>query len=225
MIAYIILFNVICILAHKLLAPYGVQKAVMSEESLKERELTVKGDRGKSDEVAITVLPQVVLWAVMQGAAPCVQMCANSSVCYVLCALCSVCYISNDHSGHPSVFIAPGCHCLHAEAPVMIAHRRSLFSSFLLWVACMHCTVRSYALHAVCCVLYAVCCMLRAFMVMPALCADAVVIHTGCTVGFNSADCASKGDQCAHILMAQLKKHVETVMIYKDAELAAPGFV
>lgn len=59
MIAYIIVFNVICVLAHKLLAPYGVQASVMSEESLKERELTVKGDQAKSGQVEIEMLPQV----------------------------------------------------------------------------------------------------------------------------------------------------------------------
>ncbi len=59
MIAYIILFNVICVLAHMLLAPYGVQAAVMSEESLKERELTVKGDQAKSGQLEIEMLPQV----------------------------------------------------------------------------------------------------------------------------------------------------------------------
>jgi len=59
MIAYIVLFNVICVLAHKLLAPYGVQTAVMSEESLKERELTVKGDQAKSGQLEIDMLPQV----------------------------------------------------------------------------------------------------------------------------------------------------------------------
>lgn len=59
MIAYIILFNIICVLAHMLLAPYGVQAAVMSEESLKERELTVKGDQAKSGQLEIQMLPQV----------------------------------------------------------------------------------------------------------------------------------------------------------------------
>ena len=59
MIAYIILFNIICVLAHMLLAPYGVQAAVMSEESLKERELTVKGDQPKSGQLEIEMLPQV----------------------------------------------------------------------------------------------------------------------------------------------------------------------
>ena len=57
----IILFNVICVLAHKLLPPYGVQTAVMSEESLKERELTKKGAFAKAGEVAIDMPKQVRL--------------------------------------------------------------------------------------------------------------------------------------------------------------------
>ena len=60
MIAFIIVFNVICILAHKLLAPYGIQTAVLSEESLKERERTLRGDQGlKTDETAVNMPLQV----------------------------------------------------------------------------------------------------------------------------------------------------------------------
>ncbi|KAL0029477.1 hypothetical protein WJX77_010449 [Trebouxia sp. C0004] len=60
LVAYIILFNVICVLAHKLLAPYGVQTAVMSEESLKEREFTVKGDQAKSGQLEVEIPSQGV---------------------------------------------------------------------------------------------------------------------------------------------------------------------
>ena len=55
----IVLFNVVCVLAHKLLPPYGIQTAVMSEESLRERELTKKGNFAKAGEVAVDVPKQV----------------------------------------------------------------------------------------------------------------------------------------------------------------------
>ena len=51
----IILFNVVCVLAHKLLMPYGIQTAVVSEESLREREVTKKGNFAKAGEVAVDV--------------------------------------------------------------------------------------------------------------------------------------------------------------------------
>lgn len=53
MIFYIIVFNVVCILAHKLLPPFGVEASVMSEESLRERELTKKGNFAKAGEVTV----------------------------------------------------------------------------------------------------------------------------------------------------------------------------
>ncbi|KAL8967025.1 MAG: hypothetical protein Q9197_005665, partial [Variospora fuerteventurae] len=58
MIFYIIFFNVVCIVAHKLLPPFGVQASVMSEESLRERELTKKGNFAKAGEVAVNMPTQ-----------------------------------------------------------------------------------------------------------------------------------------------------------------------
>lgn len=55
MIFYIIFFNVVCIVAHKLLPPFGVQASVMSEESLRDRELTKKGSFAKAGEVAVNM--------------------------------------------------------------------------------------------------------------------------------------------------------------------------
>ena len=58
MIFYIIVFNVVCVLAHKLLPPFGVQAPVMSEESLRDRELTKKGNFAKTGEVAVDMPKQ-----------------------------------------------------------------------------------------------------------------------------------------------------------------------
>ena len=58
MIFYIVVFNVVCVLAHQLLPPFGVQASVMSEESLRDRELTKKGNFAKAGEVAVDMPKQ-----------------------------------------------------------------------------------------------------------------------------------------------------------------------
>jgi len=66
MIFYIVVFNVVCILAHKLLPPFGIEASVMSEESLRERELTKKGNFAKAGEVTVD-MPQQASTACMDA--------------------------------------------------------------------------------------------------------------------------------------------------------------
>ncbi len=76
-----------------LLAPDGVQAAVMSEESLKERELTVKGDQAKSGQLEIEMLPQVdctvpvqyVRYMFVRHTCDCTVLVSALSQCLAIC--------------------------------------------------------------------------------------------------------------------------------------------
>lgn len=53
LIFWILLGNVVCVLAHQLLGPWDVATAVMSEEALQEKEFAKRGNKAVKGQVKV----------------------------------------------------------------------------------------------------------------------------------------------------------------------------
>ena len=98
LIFWILVGNVVCVLAHQLLGPWDVATAVMSEEALQEKEYAKRGRKAQQGQVRVN-LPEVSLGCCLHE--PCSQYCG----CPTWLAFCPQQCIFN-HAQHRRVRIS-----------------------------------------------------------------------------------------------------------------------